>query len=70
MASKKGTFKVGAKYGAILGGLVMGAAGLKKKNKEIGLRTLGNEAAHKDEKRYARSVVKERFVLDNGAHIL
>ena len=34
MANKNGTFKNGAKYGAILGGLVMGAAGLRKKNKD------------------------------------
>lgn len=31
---KSGTLKGGAKTGAILGGLVMGAAGLKKRNKE------------------------------------
>ena len=59
LAHKKGTFKGGAKTGAILGGLVMGAAGLRKKHKEDEEREFYNRRLE-----YAQRHAKRREKID------
>lgn len=63
--SKKGsTFGGGAKKGAILGGLIMGAAGLRKKNKEDEERDFYNRRLE-----YAQRHAKRRERMDWKANM-